>query len=49
MTTNFSMESMQTTRKQTYIAKMLKEKISRILYPVKIPFVNEGKLKTFFR
>ena len=49
MTTNFSMESMQAKRKRTYIAKMLKEKISRMLYPVKIPFVNEGKLKTFLR
>lgn len=45
----FSLEIKQAQRQFSGILKVLKEKQShpRILYPVKISFKNEGRLKTF--
>ena len=45
MTAALSSETMA-ARRQWNIFKMLKEK-TRILYPAKIFYMNEGKIKTF--
>ena len=48
MTTDFSIETMETRRKW-YTFQVLKEKNChpQILYQVKISFRNEGEIKTF--
>lgn len=43
----FSSETMESKKQENDIFKALKENQPRILYPAKLSFKNEGKIKTF--